>query len=566
MGNTISVCMIAKNEEKNIKNSLECARKFADEIIVVDTGSEDATPEIARSMGAKVYFFPWRDDFSAARNESLKYATCDWILWLDADDVIDDVNIERIKELKKILPPEKNEAYLFLIESKIADGGEDPWYWYQLRMFPNHKDIKFEGRIHEQVVFSLLRLGIKEKVANIKIVHTGYTDKGKIVEKIQRNLRLLEEEEKKENSFWVKRYLAFTYAKLGRIDDAIKKVDEALEIVPKNSPIWVYDLHMIAYDIKRLKGNWDEVMRHLEEAEKIRPDEGAINIAKAEVFFAKKEYEKSFEELDKARKKGFVVNLIAVAPDSLKKKYYLGMARVLYHLKRYKDSLEHFKKVFELSPNFFSWQKDAVDEFVDCAMKLGEYELAYKILKSIEDKLSPYQLSNLAFISEVLQKLDEAREYYKKAYEGTEDENPSVIFNYAQFEFMYGDKRNALELFTKYLGTVEPSDESKISIASALTCVANILLKAGEIKSSVEILSTACEALGVRVYANSISDLAIAWIKISELFKNNFMKNVAVENAIETLKFAPDEEKEVKEKVINMLNEKTERFFASLNQ
>jgi glycosyltransferase involved in cell wall biosynthesis len=483
MGNTISVCMIAKNEEKNIKNSLECARKFADEIIVVDTGSEDATPEIARSMGAKVYFFPWRDDFSAARNESLKYATCDWILWLDADDVIDDVNIERIKELKKILPSEKNEAYLFLIESKIADGGEDPWYWYQLRMFPNHKDIKFEGRIHEQVVFSLLRLGIKEKVANIKIVHTGYTDKGKIVEKIQRNLRLLEEEEKKENSFWVKRYLAFTYAKLGRIDDAIKKVDEALEIVPKNSPIWVYDLHMIAYDIKRLKGNWDEVMRHLEEAEKIRPDEGAVNIAKAEVFFAKKEYEKSFEELDKARKKGFGVNLIAVAPDSLKKKYYLGMARVLYHLKRYKDSLEHFKKVFELSPNFFSWQKDAVDEFVDCAMKLGEYELAYKILKSIEDKLSPYQLSNLAFVSEVLQKLDEAREYYKKAYEGTEDENPSVIFNYAQFEFMHGDKRNALELFTKYLGTVEPSDESKISIASALTCVANILLKAGEIKS-----------------------------------------------------------------------------------
>jgi glycosyltransferase involved in cell wall biosynthesis len=566
MGNTISVCMIAKNEEKNIKNSLECARKFADEIIVVDTGSEDATPEIARSMGAKVYFFPWRDDFSAARNESLKYATCDWILWLDADDVIDDVNIERIKELKKILPPEKDEAYLFLIESKIADGGEDPWYWYQLRMFPNHKDIKFEGRIHEQVVFSLLRLGIKEKVANIKIVHTGYNDKGKIVEKIQRNLRLLEEEEKNENSFWVKRYLAFTYAKLGRIDDAIKKVDEALEIVPKNSPIWVYDLHMIAYDIKRLKGNWDEVMRHLEEAEKIRPDEGAINIAKAEVFFAKKEYEKSFEELDKARKKGFVVNLIAVAPDSLKKKYYLGMARVLYHLKRYKDSLEHFKKVFELSPNFFSWQKDAVDEFVDCAIKLGEYELAYKILKSIEDNLSPYQLSNLAFISEVLQKLDEAREYYKKAYEGTEDENPSVIFNYAQFEFMYGDKRNALELFTKYLGTVEPSDESKISIASALTCVANILLKAGEIKSSVEILSTACEALGVRVYANSISDLAIAWIKISELFKNNFMKNVAVENAIETLKFAPDEEKEVKEKVIKMLNEKTERLFASLNQ
>jgi Glycosyltransferases involved in cell wall biogenesis len=169
--------MIAKNEEENIKNSLECARKFADEIIVVDTGSEDATPEIARSMGAKVYFFPWCDDFSAARNESLKYATCDWIIWLDADDIIDDVNIERIKELKKILPPEKNEAYLFLIETKMVGADEDTWYWYQIRMFPNHKEIRFEGKIHEQVTFSLLRLGIKEKAVNIKITHTGYIKK-----------------------------------------------------------------------------------------------------------------------------------------------------------------------------------------------------------------------------------------------------------------------------------------------------------------------------------------------------------------------------------------------------
>jgi len=566
MGNTISVCMIAKNEEENIKNSLECARKFADEIIVVDTGSEDATPEIARSMGAKVYFFPWCDDFSAARNESLKYATCDWILWLDADDIIDDVNIERIKELKKILPPEKNEAYLFLIETKMVGADDDTWYWYQIRMFPNHKEIRFEGKIHEQVTFSLLRLGIKEKAVNIKITHTGYIKKEKLMEKLLRNLKLLEEEEKRENSFWPKRYLAFSYANLGRIDDAIKKIDEALELVPKDSPIWIYDLNMTAYEIKRVKGNWDEVMRHLEEAEKAKPDEGAVNIAKADVFFAKKDYEKALEELEKAKKKGFGVNLIAISPDSLIRKYYLGMARVLYHLKKYQESLRHFKKVFELSPNFFSRQTEAVDEFVDCAMKIGEYELAYKILKSIESKLSPYQLSNLAFVSEILQKLDEAQEYYKKAYEETEGKIPSVIFNYAQFEFMHGDKKNALELFTKYLGVVEPSDENKISILSALTCVANILLKSGELKASVEILSTACEAAGVRIYADSISDLALAWIKISEFFKNPFMKNISFENAITTLKFAPEEERDIKEKVIQILKEKTERLFLSLQQ
>jgi hypothetical protein len=131
---------------------------------------------------------------------------------------------------------------------------------------------------------------------------------------------------------------------------------------------------------------------------------------------------------------------------------------------------------------------------------------------------------------------------------------------------MHGDKKNALELFTKYLGAVEPSDENKISILSALTCVANILLKVGELKSSVEILSTACETAGVRVYADSISDLALAWMKISEFFKNPFMKNISFENAIATLKFVPEEERELKEKVVQILKEKTEKLHSSLQQ
>jgi hypothetical protein len=86
----------------------------------------------------------------------------------------------------------------------MADEDAYTWYWYQLRMFPNHKDIRFEGKIHEQVVFSLLRLGIKEKAVNIKITHTGYMKKEKLMEKLLRNLKLLEEEEKRENSFWLK--------------------------------------------------------------------------------------------------------------------------------------------------------------------------------------------------------------------------------------------------------------------------------------------------------------------------------------------------------------------------
>lgn len=94
----ISVCYIVKNEELVLERSLKCARKFAKEIIVVDTGSTDKTVEIAKKY-AKVYHFAWVDDFSLARNFSFSKATSEFIMWLDADDVILDEDVEKIKNL-----------------------------------------------------------------------------------------------------------------------------------------------------------------------------------------------------------------------------------------------------------------------------------------------------------------------------------------------------------------------------------------------------------------------------------------------------------------------------------
>ena len=82
----LSQCMIVKNEEKNIRNALSWGREIADEQIVVDTGSSDQTMEIAREMGAKVYSFPWTEDFSAAKNFAIRKARGQWIAFLDADE------------------------------------------------------------------------------------------------------------------------------------------------------------------------------------------------------------------------------------------------------------------------------------------------------------------------------------------------------------------------------------------------------------------------------------------------------------------------------------------------
>ena len=103
MGATLSVCLITKNEEAVLTGCLSDAVSFADEIIVVDTGSTDRTKEIVRRFTEKVFDFAWCDDFSAARNASFARASCDYVMWLDADDRISAENAEKINRLKQTL-------------------------------------------------------------------------------------------------------------------------------------------------------------------------------------------------------------------------------------------------------------------------------------------------------------------------------------------------------------------------------------------------------------------------------------------------------------------------------
>jgi len=95
----LSLCMIVKDEESVIEDCLKSVKGVVDQIVVVDTGSRDSTIEICKRYGAEVYYYRWRDDFSAARNESIKYARGDWILWMDADERLDPGSVEKLKRL-----------------------------------------------------------------------------------------------------------------------------------------------------------------------------------------------------------------------------------------------------------------------------------------------------------------------------------------------------------------------------------------------------------------------------------------------------------------------------------
>ena len=184
--NTLSICMIVKNEEHHLGDCLKNVKDFCDEIIVVDTGSTDNTTKIAENYGACVIHSNWCDDFSYSRNISLEQATKRWILWLDADDRVSFTAREKIQNLKKA-PPDR--AFYFTIRNVKPGGfGEQ---WLQLRMFPNHPALRFERKVHEQIGLAVQRLGLQALRPDVRIEHIGYQDPKAHRLKALRNRRIL---------------------------------------------------------------------------------------------------------------------------------------------------------------------------------------------------------------------------------------------------------------------------------------------------------------------------------------------------------------------------------------
>lgn len=143
----LSVCLIVKNEEEVLNRCLSCAVKFADEIIVVDTGSTDATVEIAQKFTDKIYSFEWQDDFSSARNFAFEKANGDYVMWLDADDVVTDENCAKIRQLVK----EGGFDMAYLPYAVAFENDRPTFVYYRERIMRRSMNFRFKGAVHEAI-------------------------------------------------------------------------------------------------------------------------------------------------------------------------------------------------------------------------------------------------------------------------------------------------------------------------------------------------------------------------------------------------------------------------------
>jgi glycosyltransferase involved in cell wall biosynthesis len=275
--------MIAKNEEKHLAKCLSSAKPLVDEMILVDTGSTDRTKDIANAFGGKVYDYKWTGDFSEARNFSLSKASGDWILVLDADELISPADYASLKKI--IGRSNRKEAYSITTRNYVNNASLTGWTpndgiydreqagtgWFpsaKVRLFRNNSGIKFENSVHELVEPSLNRLGVKIRRCNVPVHHYGKLVENKVISKGEKYYDLGKEKLKEKNrNVQALTELAIQAGELRRYEDAVELWKELISIKPDNPKAF----HNMGYAYIEL-GKYDKALIASRKAIELDPE------------------------------------------------------------------------------------------------------------------------------------------------------------------------------------------------------------------------------------------------------------------------------------------------------
>ncbi|MGF7142144.1 glycosyltransferase involved in cell wall biosynthesis [Anaerotaenia torta] len=291
---TISLCMIVKDEEKNIRRCLESARDIVDEIIIADTGSSDRTKEICLEYGAKVFDFEWKDNFAQARNFSIEKASSDWILWMDADM---ELQVREGECLKDYLEKEKKSVYsVKMLHVSGAESLIKGQYYtsYNYLLFRNGLNLHFQGSIHEKLVFDLDKE--EEGICGVLgILHYGYSDEA-IAGKAIRNLRLLvREQEEGSKDPWLDYHIAAELYRLKETDEALLSLDKAIARFLLQGVLPPALIYRLKYEILLRSDRIEIAFQGIEKAVELYPDYVELHFLRGILLYRREEYERAIK-------------------------------------------------------------------------------------------------------------------------------------------------------------------------------------------------------------------------------------------------------------------------------
>lgn len=279
---SITLCMIVKNEDKNLSACLASLKPVVHEMVVVDTGSSDLTADIATAFGARVCTFDWEGDFSNARNYSLAQANGAWILVMDADEVLSVKDYEAVRRSVREAVGKRNawsvltrnyttrvnaqgwtpNDHVYPVEER-ADGWQPSW---KVRLFPNNRRIQYRGEVHEMVEQDLRQSGYTISPASFVVHHYGelYRSPEELTNKQRRYFDLGKQKlAQRPNDVAALTELAVQAGELGLYDEALGLWDRVLALQPDMVEA-LFNKSYVFICLKRYREGLDASMRALE--------------------------------------------------------------------------------------------------------------------------------------------------------------------------------------------------------------------------------------------------------------------------------------------------------------
>ena len=379
---SLCLCMIVKNEADRLGNCLASVKDWVDDIVIVDTGSEDETIAIAESFGANIHHFEWCDDFAAARNYALQWVQSDWVLVLDADEVMVPTAVPPLTEMMR----SPNTILINLLREEV--GAKQSPFSLVSRLFRHHSDIQFRRPYHELVDDSISQIQEREPQWTIEnlngpaIQHFGYQETLIQSEsKYERSQRLLEK--------GIQQYPkdAYLYSKLGGLQWDLKAYEQARTTLEQGLTL-VQDEPAVSY----------ELYYHL----------GLVYNAQGLIQEAEAAYQNAIGQ---------------VYPEILKIGAYLNLGSLYLNHGAHDPALKLFQHSVKVTP--------------DLAQAHYNLGLALKTVNRLEDAIAAYQTAialnpryaaayqNLGVVYFKLGKIAESRDAFEHAIALYEASNPS---------------------------------------------------------------------------------------------------------------------------------------------
>ncbi|MGB3205657.1 MAG: tetratricopeptide repeat protein [Crinalium sp.] len=341
----LSLCMIVKNEEATLPQCLNSVKDVVDEMVVLDTGSSDRTPEIALNLGAKVYHFPWGNDFAAARNESLKYVQGKWVLVLDADEVLVP---EIVPQIQQVI---KSDRHILINLVRQEVGASQSPYSLVSRLFRNHPDVRFSRPYHAMVddhVQALLQRESQWEVGylpDVAMLHYGYQP-GAIASRDKLN----KARTTMEGFLATHPHDPYVCSKLGGLYIDLGEVDRAIELLQRGLTANTLDVSVL-YELHYHLGNAYTHLQDINQAVlhyQAAIQQPVLPILKLDAYNNLGNLLKAAGDLTNARKAYEIA--LQIDPNFTIGYYNLGMT--LRAMGFFEDAIAVYRKAIAINPNY----------------------------------------------------------------------------------------------------------------------------------------------------------------------------------------------------------------------